>query len=143
MHLEITGKYGKAVIFTDIVDNASFSQVYSLLRQPFAKGQKIRMMPDIHAGANCTIGTTMTVTDKICPNLVGVDIGCGMLAVKLEEKNVSPENLDAFIRKNIPSGHSIREHEANLSGLRLGELICREHCDLPRARQSCGSLGGG
>ena len=72
----VTGKYGNAVIYTDLVDEKSLEQVRELLDQPFAEGQKIRMMPDIHAGAGCVIGTTMTITNKICPNLVGVDIGC-------------------------------------------------------------------
>ena len=75
--IELEGKYAKAKVFTDVVDNESISQVIGLLNQPYADGSCIRMMPDIHAGAGCTIGTTMTIRDKICPNLVGVDIGCG------------------------------------------------------------------
>ena len=73
---ELQGKYGTAKVFTDDVDQKAISQVVDLLNQPYAAGSKIRMMPDIHAGAGCTIGTTMTITDKVCPNLVGVDIGC-------------------------------------------------------------------
>lgn len=76
--LELQGKFGTAKVFTDVVDNESISQVINLLNQPYIEGSKVRMMPDIHAGAGCTIGTTMTIKDKICPNLVGVDIGCGM-----------------------------------------------------------------
>ena len=72
--IEVNGKYGSAKIFTDLVDQESISQVITMLNQPFAQGQTIRMMPDIHAGAGCTVGTTMTVTDKVCPNLIGVDI---------------------------------------------------------------------
>ena len=76
--LELHGKFGTAKVFTDVVDNESISQVINLLNQPYIEGSKVRMMPDIHAGAGCTIGTTMTIKDKICPNLVGVDIGCGL-----------------------------------------------------------------
>lgn len=76
--IELQGKYNTAKIFTDVIDDASVSQVLLLLNQEFVQGSRIRMMPDIHAGTGCTIGTTMTITDKIVPNLVGVDIGCGM-----------------------------------------------------------------
>ena len=80
--LEVKGKYNEAKIFTDVVDETSVAQVTLLLNQEFAAGSRIRMMPDIHAGAGCTIGTTMPITDKVIPNLVGVDIGCGMETVK-------------------------------------------------------------
>ena len=80
--IELQGKYASAKVFTDVVDNASVSQVINLLNQPYVAGSRVRMMPDIHAGAGCTIGTTMTISDKVCPNLVGVDIGCGMETAK-------------------------------------------------------------
>lgn len=70
--LELQGKFGTAKVFTDVVDNESISQVINLLNQPYIEGSKVRMMPDIHAGAGCTIGTTMTIKDKICPNLVSI-----------------------------------------------------------------------
>ena len=73
--IEIKGKYNEAKIFTDVVDSASIAQVQELCNQEFTAGSRIRLMPDIHAGAGCTIGTTMTITDKVVPNLVGVDIG--------------------------------------------------------------------
>ena len=76
--IELQGKYNTAKIFADTADDASFAQVKLLLDQEFVSGSRIRMMPDIHAGAGCTIGTTMTIADKVVPNLVGVDIGCGM-----------------------------------------------------------------
>lgn len=77
--IELNGKYNTAKVFTDVVDQSAISQVIELLNQAFTAGSRIRMMPDIHAGAGCTIGTTMTITDKVVPNLVGVDIGCGMV----------------------------------------------------------------
>lgn len=91
--IELTGKYGTAKVFTDVVDNESISQVINLLNQPYIQGSKVRMMPDIHAGAGCTIGTTMTISDKICPNLVGVDIGCGMHVVWIREDHIDLKSL--------------------------------------------------
>jgi len=142
--LELEGKYGSAKIFTDIVDEASVDQVKQLLDQPFVDCQKVRMMPDIHAGAGCTIGTTMTIDDKICPNLVGVDIGCGMFVVKLNRKP-DFEELDRVIRTYVPSGFNIHE-EAN-GGERveemLNDLYCAQHINMERALRSVGTLGGG
>ena len=106
--LELQGKYASAKVFTDVVDSESISQVINLLNQPYVEGSKVRMMPDIHAGAGCTIGTTMTIKDKICPNLVGVDIGCGMETIRLKETHIEPQKLDKVIREGIPSGFAIR-----------------------------------
>ena len=76
--MKIRGKYNTAKVFTDVIDASAISQIIEMCNQePFA-GSSIRIMPDVHAGAGCTIGTTMTITDKVIPNLVGVDIGCGM-----------------------------------------------------------------
>ena len=76
--LELNGKYNSAKVFTDKIDNDSIAQIILLCNQEFTKGLSIRMMPDVHAGSGCTVGTTMTIKDKIVPNLVGSDIGCGM-----------------------------------------------------------------
>lgn len=142
--LEVSGRFNTAKIFTDVVDNASISQVIELCNQEFCAGSRIRLMPDIHAGAGCTIGTTMTVTDKICPNLVGVDIGCGMETVKIREKEIDLESLDKLIYERIPSGFSIREHCHKYSGLvDLGNLRCVDSVDIVRAGRSMGTLGGG
>ncbi len=75
---EVKGKFGFAKIFTDVADENAMAQIAELCSQPMSEGAVIRIMPDVHAGAGCTIGTTMTITDKVVPNLVGVDIGCGM-----------------------------------------------------------------
>ena len=106
--LELQGKYASAKVFTDVVDSESISQVINLLNQPYVADSVVRMMPDIHAGAGCTIGTTMTIKDKICPNLVGVDIGCGMETICIKEKNIEPQKLDRVIRSGIPYGFEIR-----------------------------------
>ena len=102
------------------------------------------MMPDIHAGAGCTIGTTMTVTDKVCPNLVGVDIGCGMETIRIREKRLELQQLDKLIRREIPSGFSIRSKPHKYAGrINLSELHCARHIDMDRAEKSIGTLGGG
>lgn len=144
--IELKGKYTTAKIFTDLVDEKSIGQVKTLLDQGFVAGSKIRMMPDIHAGAGCTIGTTMTVGDEICPNLVDVDIGCGMLTVKLSSLcNMDLEKLDGVIRKYIPAGFHIRDEvHPYILNTRIGELDCYKAIDLvERARRSVGTLGGG
>ncbi len=82
--IEVSGKYNTAKIFTDIVEPSAIAQVIELCNQEFASGETIRLMPDIHTGAGCTVGTTMTITDKVVPNLVGVDIGCVMETTLLQ-----------------------------------------------------------
>ena len=142
--IELRGKYAEAKVFTDVVDQESISQVISLLNQPYVQGSKVRMMPDIHAGAGCTVGTTMTIGDKICPNLVGVDIGCGMETVRLKEKRMELQQLDKLIRAEIPSGFAIRQKPHRYAGeIDLEELRCGKHVDLLRAEKSIGTLGGG
>lgn len=142
---ELNGKYASAKIFTELVDDKSIEQVKTLLDQEFVCGSKIRMMPDIHAGAGCTIGTTMTVNDKVCPNLVGVDIGCGMLTVKLPAfSDVNFDKLDQVIREYIPSGFNIRDKEHDLiRRTHLRDLNCYWNFDIERANRSLGTLGGG
>lgn len=142
--IELNGKYNTAKVFTDVVDEAAISQVIELLNQEFVAESRIRMMPDIHAGAGCTIGTTMTINDKIVPNLVGVDIGCGMETVRIRERNIDLKKLDELIREKIPSGFEIRKepHECARS-VDLEQLRCVKHVDLLRAEKSIGTLGGG
>lgn len=140
--LELRGKYNEAKVFTDLIDESAISQLTLLLNQEFVKDSKIRIMPDVHAGAGCTIGTTMTIHDKIVPNLVGVDIGCGMLCTELEDADFEPEKLDRIIREFIPSGHEIHDSE-DKNFTKLNELYCKNHVDLSRALRSIGSLGGG
>ena len=142
--IEIKGKYNKAKIFTDIVDSASIAQVQELCNQEFTTGSRIRLMPDIHAGAGCTIGTTMTIQDKVVPNLVGVDIGCGMETIRIRESHIELQKLDKLIYQKIPSGFSIREKAHKyLNDIDLSELYCAKYIDIPRAEKSIGTLGGG
>lgn len=142
--LELKGKYNEARIFTDVVDEASISQVLLLLNQEFVSGSKIRLMPDIHAGAGCTIGTTMTIADKIVPNLVGVDIGCGMETIKIKESHIELQKLDKLIYEKIPSGFNVREKKHRyFDEIKLEDLYCYKHIDMRRAEKSLGTLGGG
>ena len=142
--IELRGKYADAKVFTDVVDQESISQVIGLLNQPYAAGSRVRMMPDIHAGAGCTVGTTMTITDKVCPNLVGVDIGCGMETVLLKDKRIELQKLDKLIRSEIPSGFAIRNKPHRYADqIDLQQLRCAKYVDLQRAEKSIGTLGGG
>lgn len=142
--IELKGKYNEAKIFTDVVDEASISQVLLLLNQEFVSGSKIRLMPDIHAGAGCTIGTTMTIADKIVPNLVGVDIGCGMETIKINEPHIELQKLDKLIYEKIPSGFNVREKTHRyFDEINLEDLFCYKYIDPRRAEKSLGTLGGG
>ncbi len=141
---EVKGRFNTAKIFTDVVDDVSVGQVIELCNQEFCRDSQIRLMPDIHAGAGCTVGTTMTIKDKVVPNLVGVDIGCGMETVQLQEKDLDLTRLDKLIYAKIPSGFAIRQRAHKYNKLiDLSKLKCAAHTDLNRAQLSLGTLGGG
>ena len=148
--IEVSGKYNTAKVFTDNLEESGREQIVRLCDQPYAKDSRIRMMPDVHAGAGCTIGTTMTISDKVCPNLVGVDIGCGMetLIIKADSpvsEKFDPEKLDKCIRKNIPVGREIRKgghlHKF-VDEVEFDKIRCRK-ANIGNARRSLGTLGGG
>lgn len=142
--IEIKGAYANAVVFADALEASAAGQIKAFCDQPVSAGSKIRIMPDVHAGKGCTIGTTMTITDKVIPNIVGVDIGCGMLTVKLKEKRIDLPKLDSFIRKNIPYGRDVRERSHRSHGrLDIYDLLCVKKIDIRRAKESLGTLGGG
>ncbi len=142
--LEIRGKYNTAKVFTDVVEEGALGQILLLCNQEFTEGSRIRVMPDVHAGAGCTIGTTMTIADKIVPNLVGVDIGCGMETVRLREARIELRKLDKLIYSSIPSGFSIRQKPHRfVAQIDLDQLHCRKHVDTRRGELSVGTLGGG
>jgi len=142
--IEIKGKYNTAKVFTDDIEDDAKIQIIELCNQEFVKDSIIRIMPDVHAGAGCTIGTTMTITDKIVPNLVGVDIGCGMETIKLKQKVIDFERLDKIIYNNIPSGFEIRKKQHKYTdNIDFDSLICKKYVDLERAMLSVGTLGGG
>lgn len=127
-------------IFAKTIEQEATEQIEKLSHHPVSDGSKVRIMPDVHAGADCTIGTTMTIHDRICPNLVGVDIGCGMLAVKLGRVRLDLDELDKAIRWNVPAGfctHNYPKEWFDLSGLKCVGI------DNSRALLSIGTLGGG
>jgi tRNA-splicing ligase RtcB len=144
--IELTGKYNTAKVFTDNVETTAMSQIVQLCNQEFVKDSQIRIMPDTHAGAGCTIGTTMTIQDKIVPNLVGVDIGCGM-EVAIIDKNkteVNFDQLDNVIHKHVPSGFSVRSNsQRHPLSKRVDFRNVRAPFNLNRAKDSIGTLGGG
>ena len=142
--IKIEGTYNTAIVYADTIEAGAEGQIQKLVSQEFTKGSRIRIMPDVHAGKGCTIGTTMTITDKIVPNLVGVDIGCGMETVELKAKRINLPELDSFIHKNIPCGFEIRSAAHKyIANTRLEELYCKEAVSMPRAECSLGTLGGG
>lgn len=142
--VKIEGLYNTAFCYTPVLEDAARAQIQSVCDQKEFAGCKIRVMPDVHAGKGCTIGTTMTIRDKIVPGMVGVDIGCGMETVELSEREIDFERLDALIRKEIPYGREVRDeiHALNAE-LDLSQLCCADQVNLNRAMRSIGSLGGG
>ncbi len=148
--IEVKGKFNTAKVFTDKLEESGRIQIETLCDQSYTSECKIRMMPDVHAGAGCTIGTTMTITDKICPNLVGVDIGCGMetLVIKSDSsvsENFDPERLDKCIRKNIPVGREVRgagHLHKFVDEIEFDKIRCKK-ANIHNARRSLGTLGGG
>ena len=144
----IEGKYNQAKVFSDTCDHETISQVRNLMNQSSVEGSQVRIMPDCHAGAGCVIGTTMTIKDKVIPNLVGVDIGCGMLATKLKEKRIDLPKFDSVSQAEIPAGMQMRKTPHSLSaGISAEELACfrKPNCRVsPEVFSlSLGTLGGG
>lgn len=157
--IELSGEYGTATVFTGAVESAVEEQLKTLLNHPIAKNGHVRIMPDCHAGAGCVIGYTARLSDKVVPNLIGVDIGCGVCAWKLPEtEKIDFAELDRFIRQSVPSGHQVRdsvhpgieEAGAPPGAASFGEFtqqldaaVKRTGQESERVRRSLGSLGGG
>ena len=139
--LEIKGKVNTAICYATVIEEGAIEQIRRMCDYPMTEGSRIRIMPDVHAGAGCTIGTTMTILDKAVPNVVGVDIGCGMYTVRLAEAEIDMEKLDAAAHY-IPSGKSV--WEGRQEQFDLTELRCfRELKYTGRLARSLGTLGGG
>lgn len=142
--IEIQGTFNTALCYTGELEESAAEQIKAVCDQEAFAASKIRIMPDVHAGKGCTIGTTMTIADKIVPGMVGVDIGCGMETVKLAEREIDFQKLDALIREQIPCGREVRGTPHALSGsIDLSELRCAAGVNLDRAVKSIGTLGGG
>lgn len=142
--IEVVGAFNTAICYTGNLEDAAAGQIKAVCDQPAFADCKIRIMPDVHAGMGCTIGTTMTITDRIVPGMVGVDIGCGMETVRIAEKEISFERLDTLIRTQIPCGREVRATPHALSAqIDLTQLRCSPYVNLSRAQKSIGTLGGG
>lgn len=142
--IKIDGKYNTALCYTNTLEPGAYSQIQTVCDEPAFSASKIRIMPDVHAGKGCTIGTTMTVTDKIVPGMVGVDIGCGMETIRIAEKELDLKKLDELIHREIPCGREVRSvPHAYAQKIDLSKLRCADAADLKRAMHSIGTLGGG
>ena len=142
--IELQGNYNTAKVFTDNAESAALAQIQRILDQYFVTGSKIRVMPDVHAGMGCTIGITMTITDKAVPNFVGVDIGCGMLCALINGKRIDLNQLDKAMHQFIPAGFGIRATPHHfIDEIDLTALRCVKYVDLHRPVLSMGTLGGG
>ncbi len=138
---EIKGKVNTAICYAKVIEDEAIEQIRRMCDYPLTEGSQIRIMPDVHAGKGCTIGTTMTITDKAVPNVVGVDIGCGMYTVRLAEREADLEKLDEAAHF-IPSGMNV--WEGRQERFDLSELRCfRALKDTKRLERSLGTLGGG
>ena len=139
--IEIKGKLNTAICYASVVEEEAIEQIRRMCDYEFTAGSRIRIMPDVHAGKGCTIGTTMTVIDKAVPNIVGVDIGCGMYTVNLGSGDVDFEKMDAAAHF-IPSGMNV--WEGRQERFDLTDLRCyRNLKDAKRLERSLGTLGGG
>ena len=139
--IEIKGKINTAVCYARVVENEAIEQIRRMCDYPMTEGSKIRIMPDVHSGKGCTIGTTMTIKDKAVPNVVGVDIGCGMYTVNLGKAGIDFEKVDEAAH-DIPSGMNV--WDVPKESFDLTELVC--YRDLKAAKRlgcSLGTLGGG
>lgn len=138
---EIKGKVNTAVCYAAVVEEEAIEQIRRMCDYEFTEGSKIRIMPDVHAGKGCTIGTTMTINGKVVPNIVGVDIGCGMYTVELGPVNIDFERVDAAVHE-IPSGRGV--WEGRMERFDLTGLACyRSLKQTKRLERSLGTLGGG
>jgi len=146
--LEFKGKYSSAVVYNDEVEQTAISQIYNFVNCQAFEGSKIRIMPDVHAGAGSVIGFTSTYSDKIVPNVVGVDISCGVASVKIgKAPGLQMDHLDKFIRQNIPAGFDVRQKpnkmidELNIDF--ITEIANSIGTKIDYVFNSCGTLGGG
>lgn len=137
----IEGRYASARVYASEVEQEAIDQIRAMCNQEFTSGSSIRIMPDVHAGKGCTIGTTMTISDKVVPNIVGVDIGCGMYTLRLEASNIDLARLDEAAH-GVPSGMHIWPGETER--FPLEELRCAGALkNMDRLKRSLGTLGGG
>ena len=140
----IKGQFAEALVYAETIDDYAKAQIKMICDNEISQGSKVRLMPDCHPGKVGPIGLTMTVTDKVIPQLMGIDIGCGMLVSKIKAKNIEFTKLDKVIRENVPAGYNIRktphvkaDHEV------ISDLRCIRAIKSDKALKSLGTLGGG
>ena len=139
--IEIKGKFNTAICYTSDLEESAYAQIEAVCNEKAFENSKIRIMPDVHAGKGCTIGTTMTIVDKVVPNMVGVDIGCGMYTVALGKVGIDFEKFDEAAHY-IPCGRNV--WDGRQEKFDLTELKCyRSLKDTKRLERSLGTLGGG
>ncbi|MBQ3446388.1 MAG: RtcB family protein, partial [Synergistaceae bacterium] len=139
--MEIAGKINTAICYAKVIEDEAIDQIRRMCDYPFTEGSKIRIMPDVHAGKGCTIGTTMTVHDKAVPNIVGVDIGCGMFTVNLGRQEIDFAAFDEAAHY-VPSDYNVwprPQKRFDLTPLRCYLSLS----NLRRIACSLGTLGGG
>lgn len=140
---EIKGKYSNAIVYTDNCEQTARDQIQELCDIPAFINSKIRIMPDVHAGAGCVIGFTADLGEKVIPNIVGVDIGCGMRTIELTDKYIDLERLDKAIREHIPHGMNVHD-EVFVDFPEMKQMYCyNELKNTERLDRSLGTLGGG
>lgn len=140
----INGVYASAEIFSEQVEEYAVAQIQMICDNKASEGSVIRVMPDVHPGKVGTIGLTMTVGERVLPNLVGIDIGCGITLTKLKQKKTEFQKLDTVIRENVPSGGNIRGKAHRRSAeFNCEALLCFRNIHADRAGRSLGTLGGG
>lgn len=141
---EIVGRYNRATVYAEMVDKDSFAQILRMCNNEKLKGSRIRMMPDTHASAGCTVGTSLTFDDRVNPSFVGDDIGCGMQVCELADRNIDFAELDRTIRESIPSGPRIFDHAiSQIKNVPLDSLHCFDFIRYDTVKRSFGTLGGG
>lgn len=141
---KIIGKYAEAVVYTDDIEQYALAQIQMICDFEASEGSRIRIMPDVHPGKVGPVGLTMTLKDKVMPNLVGTDIGCGISYARIGKKNVEFQKLDRVIRECIPAGGKVRsEAQRNSYDFDFDDLICRNSVNEDRGRLSLGTLGSG
>lgn len=143
--IEIRGQYTDALIYTNNPQEAAISQIEELVNQPFMEGAKVRIMPDYHAGKGCVIGTTIALNNRVVPNLVGVDVGCGVFVAEIEETTVDFDQLDRTIRQFVPAGNDIHEEASNIRSTEqfANDLFVANGLHNDYTNRSLGTLGGG
>lgn len=132
-------------IFTENIEQKALSQIYNLIKQPAFSECKVRIMPDVHAGTGCVIGFTADLGEKVIPNIVGVDIGCGMLTTNLGNIDIDFARLDNVIREYVPCGRSVHKEESlSVASDIIEKMYCKEQLNnIDWLKRSCGTLGGG